>query len=454
MKKTILFVACLSFSLTLFAAGETPKIPDETLIAQGEDPVPPGFVGDLNIGPPDEDDVDPRVLRDFIQSRGLIECRQKCGQLIIAADVRAKWNITGEKVESDKKPGVLIKKRGLGALKPLNTFKSEVNLFLDYETKNSWASTKFRWTAIDGIDSGSETRTELDRAFIGYDVFMDGEEDFYIEIGRSKLDYVFDSRVEFGNFFDGLHLYYTNSWSGIGNFVIHGGPFIIDASSNHFGWIVETYVSKWMGTGFVFKYSIIDWARHSETRYIGKITKEKYDINPPKFLNDNPRYKFIVSQLLIGYEKKIDFLGCKSLYAYGAILKNHDPKRSPTTRNKKLNQAWYAGFTLGKLCKACDWSFDINYQSVQALAIPEFDLSGIGHGNADGSFIYDFVIANKSPYLARGFTNYKGWQISLLYAMTDTLSIRTKAEWSTPRNKSIGGDFFYKNYEMSVIYAF
>lgn len=404
--------------------------------------LPPEFEAERVVGPEDEGKVDPRILRDFIESRGLIECRQKCGKLIIAGDVRARWNVTSEKVDG-------VSKRGFGLKRPTNLFRSEFNIFLDYETPDSWVSTKLRWNAASGIDGGSETRTELDRAFIGYDIYMNGSQDFYIEIGRSKIDYIFDSRVEFGNFFDGIHLYYTDVWDGIGTFVLHGGPFIIDAATNHYGWVAETFVSRWLGTGIVFKYSIIDWEKEGPTVNYGRASGVSSAL-----IRDNPRYRFLVSQMLFGYEKKIDFLACKSFYAYGAVLLNHDAKATATTRYKKLNNAWYAGFTLGKLCKAFDWSLDINYQSVQALAVPEFDLSGIGHGNADGLFIYNAILANAAPGLARGFTNYKGWQISLLYAVTDTLSIRTKAEWSTPRNRSIGGDFLYKNFEMSVIYAF
>lgn len=448
MKKNI-FLTFFLFSSILFAAEKNPPSQfDKTLIAQGE--IPPDFEAEKNLGPEEEDEVDPRVLRDFIESRGLIECRQKCGKLVIAGDVRARWTATGEKVEDpDPTHHTFIKKRGWKTGIPVNRFRSEINLFLDYETKDSWVSTKLKWSVIDGRDGGSETKSDIDRAFIGYDIYNKDELDFYIEIGRSKLDFIFDSRVEFSSFFDGIHLYYTDVWPNIGTVVIHGGPFVVDSLTNHYAWVAEAFVTKWMGTGFTFKYSIIDWHHNHETAYFGKESKLK-----GKFFRNNPRYKFIVSQMLFGYERKIDFLGCKTLYTYAAVLANHDPKRTRSTRNKKLNGAWYAGFTLGKLCKAYDWSLDINYQSVQALAVPEFDLSGIGHGNGDGTFIYDAGLLGLSPFLARGFTNYKGWQISLLYAVTDTLSFRSKAEWSTPRNKSVGGDFFYKNFEMSVIYAF
>jgi len=421
------------------------QLPENTLIA-AVDPVPADFTPERNFGPPDDNFVDPRVLRDFVESRGLIECRQKCGKLIIAGDVRAKWTATGERVDG-------IKKRGFLENKPINKYKSELNLFLDYETKCSWVSTKLKWATIDGL-VGSKLDTELDRAFIGYDIYEKGDEDFYIEIGRSRLEYIYDSRVQFSNVFDGIHFYYTNKFDCLGTFVIHGGPFIVDAASNHYAWIVETYISKWAGTGFTFKYSLIDWRREGGTILATRIDSKLIPFTTG-YIHNNPRYRFLISQAQLGYEKKIDFMGCKSLYMYGAVLANHDARKSRRFDKKPLNHAWYVGFTLGKLCKACDWSLDVNYQNVQAFAVPEFDVAGIGTGNADGTYIYDAIIASRIGLFrdGNGFTNYKGWQISLLYAMTDTLSLRTKAEWSTPRN-GIGKPFLYKNFEMAVIYAF
>jgi hypothetical protein len=427
---------------------------DESLIAAVDNlgPSASGFLSEGDFGPEkDEENVDPRVLRDFIESRGLIQCRQKCGTLTIAGDVRARWIAAGEKVAG-------VKQRGQGTGTAINRFKSEVNLFLDYVATRSWVSTKIKFVNFSGRDGGTATKTELERAFIGYDIYEVGKTDFYIEIGRSNLDFMFESRVEFGGVFDGIHLFYTTCLPKIGTFTIHGGPFIVDSFTNHYAWVMETFITKWMGTGFSFKYSIIDWHRRAPTLDYGNLVADKVSgiIGSGKTLvRDNPRYRFIVSQLLIGYERKIDFLKCKTFFAYAAVLANHDAKRTKSTNWKKLNNAWYAGFTLGKLCKACDWSIDINYQSVQAQAIPEFDLSGIGHGNAANGLLSDAILLGLPPRLLSLFTNYKGWEANLLYAMTDTLSLRAKAQYSKPRNKSIGkGDFTFKGFEMSVIYAF
>ncbi len=450
MKKILFLILCFGFVLPLFAADEDEEplvdlIDEEALIAAVDNlgPTASGFLSEGDFGPEDDQFIDPHVLRDFIESKGLIECRKKTGLLTIAGDVRARWVTAGEQVNGKKK-------RGQGTMTAIDRYKSEVNLFFDYVAPRSWVSTKLKWVSFDGKDGGSATRVEMDRAFIGYDIYKKGKEDFYIEMGRSNLNFIFDSRVEFTSTFDGIHLYYTNCWPRVGEFIIHGGPFIVDSFTNHYAWILETGVIGWRGTGLGFKYSIVDWHRGAPTLDYGNLK----DISGKHKIEDNPRYSFVVSQMLFGYQRKIDFLGCKTLYVYSAVLANHDAKRTPTTNGRRLNGAWYAGFTLGKLCKACDWSIDLNYQSVQAQAVPEFDLSGIGHGNADNLLLSDAIIQGFGPGSAFGFTNYKGWAANALYAMTDNLSLRAQAQYATPRNKSVGGDFKYKAFEMSVIYAF
>lgn len=452
MKKSAAFLLTFFCVFSLSAEDEVvaQAVSEENLIAAAAAAAPtppspaPGFTASTDAGPDNEDLVDPRILRDFVESRGLIACRQKCGQLTIAGDARARYICTGEKVDG-------IKQRGLGSAfdKPVNLFKSEFNLFMDYVDTRSWVSTKVKWSVVDGIDGGSVTRPELDRAFIGYDIYECKEQDFYVEVGRSRLDYIFDSRVEFSSFFDGIHLYYTNEFPWVGTFVLHGGPFIVDSFTNHYAWVFETYVDEWADTGWIFKYSLIDWRRRRPTRYIGDLDKP-----PGKFITNNPRNRFLVSQMLFGYSRDVDCCRCKTLYLYGAVLANHDAKKSPTTRNRYENKAWYVGFTLGKLCKACDWSLDANYQYVQAQAVPEFDVAGIGHGNAAGTPFSDALIAHLPSREAVGFTNFKGVQVSLLYALTDALSLRTKGEWTRPIDKELGGNFTYKSFEFAVIYAF
>ena len=414
---------------------------EEGLIAAADNlgPEAAGFLPDTDFGPDGDAYVDLRVLRDFIESRGLISCRQKSGQLVIAADVRAMWDVKGEMANG-------VNQRGLNAptsAKAQNTFRSEVNLFLDYTTGKSWVASKLRWVNFDGKDGGTPTHVDMQRAFIGYDIWHEGKNDFYIELGRNRFNYIYESRIEFTSPYDGIHLFLTGLWDNVGQFTIHGGPFIVDSTTNHYGWIVEGQVLHIGGTGFSVKYNMVDWGRNAPTFDYGNLSNSGNAL-----IRKNPRYQFMVSQWLAAYERELCLDHCKQLYVYAAFLRNHDAKASATTDGKRLNNAWYVGFTLGKLCKAYDWSIDLNYQSVQALAIPEFDLAGIGHGNAANTLISDAILLGLPPELARGFTNYKGWQASALYAL------RVLMEYTTPRNPSIGGDFRYKAVQMATIYAF
>jgi hypothetical protein len=417
---------------------------DEKLIAAVDNlgPSSAGYQEQTDGGPDDEDFVDPRVLRDFVESKGLIACRQKEGLLTIAGDVRARWLAAGEVLDG-------VKQRGTGTETAINRFKNEINLYLDYVAPRSWITTKLKFVTFSGVDGGSATRVDMERAFIGYDIYNYKDVDFYIEIGRSNLDYMFESKVEFSSIFDGIHLFYTQPWPCLGQFTIHGGPFIVDSFTNHYAWVLETYITDICKSGFSFKYSIVDWFRHAPTLNYGNLPGAGNIL-----VVNNPRYRFVVSQWLLGYEKEIDFLKCKTLFLYGAYLHNWAARPRPQTLNKKLNNAWYIGFTLGKLCKACDWSIDINYQYVQAQAVPEFDLNGIGHGNAANGLLSDAIFLGLLPNDVRLFTNFKGWEINGLYALTDALSLRTKAQYTVPANKGVSGNFHYKAFEMSVIYAF
>jgi len=441
-----LLVVMMALSSLLYAAEEISLLdsPEKDLIAAIDDDLilnADVFTVD-DLGPGDENYIDQHVLRDFIESKGLIECRQKSGLLTIAGDARARWSTTAERVDG-------IVKRGFKTKNPVNVFKSEVNLFFDYVAATTWASTKLRWANLDGRDGGTPTKVEMDRAFIGYDIYDNDDVDFYIELGRSRLDFMFESRVEFTSIFDGIHLYYTRCFPNVCTLIVHGGPFLSDSLTNHFPWVAELFLKEIGGTDWSVKYSIIDWHRSAPTRRFGGFK----DMDKLPTLENNPRYRFTISQLIFGYQTKINFLKCKTFYGYAAVLANTAAQKNFTTNDRYLNKAWYLGFTMGKLCKACDWSLDVNYQNVQAQAVPEFDMSGIGHGNIEGAFFSDAIIAGFAPTAARGFTNYRGWSATLLFAMTDSLSLRTVAQEAWPCNRSIGGDFHYASFEMSAIYA-
>jgi len=101
---------------------------------------------------------------------------------------------------------------------------------------------------------------------------------------------------------------------------------------------------------------------------------------------------------------------------------------------------------VGEVLKEGDWSFEIQYQYVQAFSIPDKDVSGIGRGNVHKDSI--------TGPAARGNTNYKGWRFEGLCAITDDLTVDSILEFSQDVDPSIGGSHHYSKFEIETIYAF
>lgn len=190
---------------------------------------------------------------------------------------------------------------------------------------------------------------------------------------------------------------------------------------------------------------------------------------------------FRVSQFLLLYNLNPDLLCGFPSRIYGAFLVNHAARNLripicapisnlrgevpnfdgvlPTcgcgnlsriiTHFKELGSkqpyAWYIGFRVGEVLQEGDWAFDIQYQWVEANAVPDTDVGGIGRGNVlDSSFTED----------GRGNTNFKGWKAEGLYAFTDDITINMIIEASRAIDKDIGGQHAYSKVEVEAIYAF
>ena len=117
-----------------------------------------------------------------------------------------------------------------------------------------------------------------------------------------------------------------------------------------------------------------------------------------------------------------------------------------------------AGFSVGELRKQWDWSLDVNYQWVQLQAIPDFDGSGIGRGNALKYGLYSKKKYGKGDHLTRGegvgAGNYKGIAIEFLYLLTNNITVYQAWRQSVNQDPTIKPTFSYKQYEFEVIYGF
>jgi hypothetical protein len=73
---------------------------------------------------------------------------------------------------------------------------------------------------------------------------------------------------------------------------------------------------------------------------------------------------------------------------------NHSAKKIGTPSDiGKENLAWYVGAMVGGIQGEGDWVIDFNYQRVEAQALPDFSVSGVGNGNVS-RFCYHGLQSN------------------------------------------------------------
>nr|AAA23117.1 76 kDa protein [Chlamydia pneumoniae] len=215
-------------------------------------------------------------------------------------------------------------------------------------------------------------------------------------------------------------------------------------TKKHYAWVVEGILNR-LPKQFFVKCSVVDWNTFvpSETS-----TTEKAATNAMK-------YKYCVWQWLVGKHSQVPWINGqkKPLYLYGAFLMNPLAKATKTTLNGKENLAWFIGGTLGGLRKAGDWSATVRYEYVEALSVPEIDVSGIGRGNLLKFWFAQAIAANYDPKEANGFTNYKGFSALYMYGITDSLSFRAYGAYSKPANDKLGSDFTFRKFDLGIISA-
>lgn len=383
----------------------------------------------------DLEETDIQALREWIYTKRQVTVSEKGGALSISGEVRAEFQLTNETRNG-------IKQRGLGSATgiPARTYDVEVNLMMDYRTDRTWASLKLEFDNDAGVFSGSLNKIKLERAFIGVRLRDTGIYTVDAVIGRNSMSAFFDSKIEFGNFFDGILLKYDHNFEKIGDFYLHPAVFIIDEKKDHYGYIVELGMLDIADLGFYAKYSLIDW----NTKHYKK----------PK---DNRRFDFLVSQVILGYKCIPEALKKPATF-YMAGLCNHNAHKLQLTDQKRANLGGYIGVSMGELKKKGDWAFDGNYQLVAAQAIPDFDNAGIGLGNANKSGLYRTNVDGTGESTTRknagGNNNFRGFSLSFQYLLTNNLNVFQQWQQSMTLDASIGPFRRYKQYEIEFIYLF
>lgn len=387
---------------------------------------------------------DLQALREWIATKRQVTVKQVGGDLSVSGEVRVEMQHMQEKKGGEKQRGP----NSQNPRKPTTEYDVEVNLMLDFRTESNWAAIKLEFDNNAGTSLNLFDNITIERAIFGGRVINGDTTTVDLEFGRRSMGEVYDSKIEFGSFLDGILLRFDLATDRFGDVYARVSPFLVNEARYQWALVGEIGVLNAFNTGLYAKYSIIDWDTKNLVPFIPT------DNSAPTLPQ---QYRFVNSQWILGYKFNPKFIN-KMTTLYSAFLINTAAKGVQQTHNKKQNVAWYAGMSMGKVRNQGDWSFDINYQYVQAQAVPIFDASGIGRGNTQRAGFYSLQSDGTGPEInvdaAVGKTNYKGFSVTLLFLLTDTITIYQNYQYAINANSNIGPKIYYGQYELELIYAF
>lgn len=374
---------------------------------------------------------DIEALRDWINSKRLITVKELGGALSISGDIRAELQKSNEVV------------KGEAQRRHNNAYDVEFNLSLDYRTEWTWAAARIRFDNDAGlvneiVGSGTNNKLKLDRAYMGVRLIDDDLHTMDIDIGRRPMNYPFDSKIEFSSNFDGVLFKDSYAFDRVGDFYYQIGAFLINEKIEQAGYVAEIGLLNIARTGFYTKYSLIDW----DTKDHEKVPNQ---------------FHFIVSQCILGYKfipQSID----KPVTFYIAGLYNHRARGLGITNGSKSNRGGYVGVWIGQLKMKGDWSFETDYQVLGAQCVPDFDVQGVGLGNAAKNNFY-YHTKDDKPILntrskAQGNVNYRGFEVTFQYMLTNNLNVFQQWKQAITLDKEIGPFHRFKQYEIEFMYLF
>lgn len=426
------------------------------------------------------------ALRKYLNLKRDKPLEDKNTRLAISGDVRFEYRHMTEKFNGTNLRGPHRRNPFNGTPVSRNDFDCEFNLKFDYLTDRSWAVAHLQYDNSAGVDSqdlncgldhhgwfGSGKCDELclRKAFMGYNFYNSPCFRFDIELGRrGNLYHVFDSRVQFLSRFDGVFLKFSGESPLASEWFVKLAGFVVDERVNHYSWATELGLMNVWDSGFDVKYSFIDWGGPVRNRCVKPEPEGSCDFIYHHLFR-GIAFDYAVSQWTLTYHIDPAYTCGIPAKLFGAFLMNH--KRKNVTIKKligfetridpltglpvptdipifskhryRANLGWYAGFQMGEVKKEGDWAFELQYQVVQAVAIPGQDMSGIGTGNA---FDWTLTFNNFDN------TNFRGWRAEGLYALTDNITIDTIVEASRTDNAKIGHFNTYSKVEVEAIYAF
>lgn len=430
------------------------------------------------------------VIRKYIEEKRNIAIKDKGGSLRIGGDIRAQFK-HAHQVASDGK----VEGSGTGAGRkgddmdiPAYRGDIEAALSFEYVHDNTYGDLLFKFSNHTGIDgtnysdkdeptvdvanlsykssyAPSDNKIKLARAVIGGELWSKDSHSVTGEVGRQRLYDLFDSRVMFVNRFDGVAFKYAGDFEGVGKASAKAGIFMISDRVNLYGKVAEVGLSQILETGFGLKYSFINWSKDGS--YSDGSNSKLPDSAPENTRTSNANYvglnrlcRFQVSQILANCYLPTEWFGGRLVNVYAAWLHNHAAKEmrdwySRVDLGNRNSNAWYAGFTLGRIQTPGDWVLDANYQYVEAQSVPEFDSFGsAGRGNLRNQWMF------MDP--TQGNTNFKGIRAQFGYCLTADVMLNVKAtstraidaRLSNAVSENRNSSNRYEYAEVEIVYSF
>ncbi|NGX31798.1 MAG: hypothetical protein K940chlam8_01180 [Chlamydiae bacterium] len=337
----------------------------------------------------------------------------------------------------------------------------ECNLYAKYFFKHTFAEANLRFDNDMGTQGGETGGIELHRAFMGYQFFDATTTHLDLIIGRRIISDLFESKVQYYYLtrIDGVYVDFHHAFHVFADVGFKGAGIVYNFKDQHYAYIVELSIRPLAAKGMSFKYSFTNWRKKGFSDiYDLWGNAQNSDGVPYGRIKDNPRYRFEISQWILGYNFHLNTI---PINVYGAFLWNHAAKKSALFGFKKKNKAWYLGSKIGQMGEQNSYSFEFIYQNVEAQSVPDWDMAGVGTGNPRFNMIYgpafdDFtgeqiLVTQKN---ANGDVNFKGFEIDFQYAITKNIHLELIYYHSINEDKSIGPFRRFHDLEVAMHYFF
>jgi len=372
----------------------------------------------------EEDEME--ALKRWVQDKRLVTVKETGGDLSISGEVRVEYQNTNE-----TKNGIDQRAPNGEYLAPSHGYDVEVNLMLDYRTDKLWGAIKLEVDNNMGSQTGTGNKIRLEKAYFGGRLLDGSSYSLDGEVGRRCLGNAFSSKLQFASLFDGALLRFNKEYATLGNFYTSGAVFLISDQTDRYGQAIELGLLDINNSGAQVQYSLTNWRKN------------------PFATEDDSKFNFLVSQVTFARAFYPTYF-TKVVKPYVGFLMNTVAKPTVQSANKKAPYGAYTGISLGKVKQKGDWAIDANYQYLQAQAVPQFDVSGIGVGNSAKTSFYDVNNCND----AVGKTNYQGYRLEFLYALADNVTLFSCYQHSNRLDKQIGPEMKFRQFEVELIYAF